>query len=65
MATSFHCDRDECDSWQRAGIDGEIPDHWFALSTQTREIERHFCSRDCVMFWAASSKPVDAFEEWD
>lgn len=61
---AHHCDRDGCDSWQRA--DTDLISDWVVLSpVRSRDDEfGMFCCLDCVMKWAAAhSEPTEQLAE--
>lgn len=48
-----HCDRDQCDSWQR--LDTTQPQFITVTCPHTwGQPEFHFCSLDHLMLWAAA-----------
>lgn len=50
-----HCDRDGCDTWQR--LDTDLPNHFWDVTQD--DTTNHFCSKDCLLHWAADSEPVE------
>ncbi|MEV6219866.1 hypothetical protein [Nocardia sp. NPDC051833] len=69
MSMAVHCDRDECDTWQRTGDD--LPTGWWILTASPRrflawneqaEKSWAFCTLDCLMHWAAArSTPTETY----
>lgn len=56
MSVIFRCNKEGCET--RQGLsdrDYRLPDGWF-LVQDDEDDDYHFCSRDCLMFWAAQSQ---------
>jgi len=49
---ALHCDNPSCNAWQR-----EPYDSFLLLAGHGGH--NHFCSVDCVMFWAAQFEPKE------
>jgi len=52
---ALHCDNPGCDSWQREPFDA-------FLVVAGQGGQNHFCSVDCIMFWAARFEPKSVVE---
>lgn len=59
MSLAFHCDRDQCDTWIRAGAAAQLPNQFVAVLGLDGHALAHCCSLDCLMHWAAEhSEPT-------
>lgn len=61
MGMAYHCDRTDCDSWQRA--DTEHCEFVFVYDNDS-ELLACCCTLDCLMHWAAAhSEPTQVVDD--
>ena len=53
MSRAWHCDRDGCDTWTRAGYR-----HGFVKVEAGSGPPLHFCGWDCVLSYSAAKEPT-------
>lgn len=58
MSLAWHCDRDDCDTWQRIHDDAEdMPHGW--LVVESRGLVEHFCCIDHLLVHHAKFEPLE------
>lgn len=55
---AFHCDRQGCERWEKTGHDEKFLVVDLPGGGCPHENQRHFCSFDCLMHWAAAQPAV-------